>query len=379
MLLMQFHEVAPGATIRFVTIDSVQYLSIRDFIMVVSNKNAKNACDTWQDISHDMKYQLTPSIRKFKFSGAGQKFQDVITFPGAIKLLMWLSGENVKMIRLRVAEILMRYYAGDKCLIKEIETNAEEYVPEMSGSGLDVETDEEESKSPHIIKISFDNIAPGGIVRGTEMNGVKYVSVRDLIMVVCDKDGNVAGEVWRKLNFQNKFDLGMDIKNFQFPGSGQKIQSILSVRAAMMLLSYLPGEQAKARRSQAMEILKSHCSDTTDIPLPKKRKRTAPESYVYLLQSAAFPDYVKIGRTQNIHKRLSQLNGSMPEHPYELVTYFTSFDSVRDEAEAHQHFAKYRTVREFFKIKKEEVIPYFLKKQNHIIHAQAAEEDYYSE
>jgi len=229
--------------------------------------------------------------------------------------------------------------------------------------------------SNQMLLMNFDELVSGASVRFTVIDGTQYLSVRDLIMVVCGKDGNHAMNTWRRLDFQNKFDLGEDIQSFQFPGRGQQIQPVMCVRAAMMFLSFLPGEQAKARRSQAMEILKSHCSDTTDIPSLKKRKRTAPESYVYLLKSAAFPDYVKIGRTQNIHKRLSQLNGSMPEHPYELVTYFTSFDSVRDEAEAHLRFAKYRTIREFFKVRKEDVIPYFLEKQNNIIHAQAAEDD----
>ena len=72
-----------------------------------------------------------------------------------------------------------------------------------------------------------------------------------------------------------------------------------------------------------------------------------------------FPEYLKIGRTQIIKVRLNQINCSMPVHPYELVTYLTSFDRVGDEAEA----------REFFKISKEEVMPYFLARQNNIIHA----------
>jgi len=144
-------------------------------------------------------------------------------------------------------------------------------------------------------------------------------------------------------------------------------------------LLFLHGDNAKHNRATALKILRTHHKSEFKSSQFKKRKRTAPEAYVYLFQSAAFPEYVKIGRTQNIKTRLVQINCSMPIHPYELVTYFTSFDPVRDEAEAHEHFKNYRVAREFFKISKEEVIPYFLAKQNNLIHTQAPDEDYYSE
>ena len=236
-------------------------------------------------------------------------------------------------------------------------------------------------KQPHkeVCQMNFDKLTSGATVRYAVIDGVKYLSIRDLIMVICEKDMNMAAEYWRRMNFQTKYDIEKEIKSYKFPGRGQQDQPVVSIEAAAMILSFLPGDKAKHRRATALEILGQHSNSNLYAAQFKKKKSSAPEAYVYLFQSAAFPEYVKIGRTQNIKTRLVQINCSMPIHPYELVTYFTSFDPVRDEAEAHEHFKNYRVAREFFKISKEEVIPYFLAKQNNLIHTQAPDEDYYSE
>ena len=64
-----------------------------------------------------------------KFKGAGQQEQPVIQFQGALKLLMRLPGENAKIFRSKAADILTRYYAGDKTLLKEVWANAQSASP----------------------------------------------------------------------------------------------------------------------------------------------------------------------------------------------------------------------------------------------------------
>lgn len=211
------------------------------------------------------------------------------------------------------------------------------------------------------VSMDFNELVPGAIVRYTFIDGVQYLSVRDLIMVTCNQDIDRAGKTWRNLtSFKLEYDLQNNIKFHKFNGRGQQDQPVVSIKAATMIVQFLPGDTAKLRRGKALEILESHGDCLFDMTLPvKKRRLMAPESYVYLLHSAAFPDYVKIGYTKNIRTRLHSINSVMPEHPYELVSYFSTFDPVADEAEAHKHFAKYRTVREFFKMPKEEAIPYF--------------------
>jgi len=217
-------------------------------------------------------------------------------------------------------------------------------------------------------KLDFSKIKPGAEVRCTKMDGVLYISARDLIVIVCATDSKHSTRPWHRMDIEATYQMREDIKTFKFPGRGQQFQPVATIRGALIIITMIGvnGDQAKFRRLKVMELLKSHLGDTPEMSPIKKRKIT-PTSYVYLLYSDAFPEYVKIGRATNIQQRLISINCSMPEHPYQLVTYFATDNSVRDEAAAHKHFAKYRTIREFFKIKKEDVIPYFLAKQNSLV------------
>lgn len=44
----------------------------------------------------------------------------MITFKGALKLVMWIGGENAKIYRSAMVSILQRYYAGDRSLMEEV-------------------------------------------------------------------------------------------------------------------------------------------------------------------------------------------------------------------------------------------------------------------
>lgn len=126
---IQLDEIAPGATIRFTVIDGMQYLSIRDFIMHMCEKDQNDAGQIWRRMTPDKLSELQTSCLNFKFPGRGQQDQPVITFPGAIKLAMFLPGENAKRNRSVMSKILVRYFAGDRTLIQEIEANAQSEAP----------------------------------------------------------------------------------------------------------------------------------------------------------------------------------------------------------------------------------------------------------
>ena len=129
MSIMQFDELLPGAKVRFTEINKVQYLSIRDLIMVVCGQTYKRASETWISLSEERKNELSGNTGQFKFKGRGEHLQSVITFPGAVKLMMWLPGDNAKTFRTKATDILTRYFAGDKSLLKEIEANANKTAP----------------------------------------------------------------------------------------------------------------------------------------------------------------------------------------------------------------------------------------------------------
>ena len=124
MDVVSFNDIVPGATVRVVKLDSVPYLSIRDVIMCVCNKNHNDSGEVWRKLPEDSKNEVQYFILNYKFPGRGQQEQPVITFQGALKLLMILPGKNAKKHRSAMAEILHRYYAGDGSLVEEIEVNA---------------------------------------------------------------------------------------------------------------------------------------------------------------------------------------------------------------------------------------------------------------
>lgn len=70
--------------------------------------------------------------------------------------------------------------------------------------------------------------------------------------------------------------------------------------------------------------------------------------YVYAVKSAAFPGLIKIGRTQNMRERLSQLNVSCAPAPFVVVAVSPTLDYVRDEKMAHEFFSSQRRKGEFF-------------------------------
>jgi hypothetical protein len=127
--IIPFEEIISGATVRFTVIGGVQFLSIRDLIMVMCDKTNKDASQTWiRDITNEQKAEISSFCRNFQFPGRGQSEQPVIQFQGAMKLLMWLPGENAKKFRSQAADILTRYYAGDTTLLSEINADSHDVI-----------------------------------------------------------------------------------------------------------------------------------------------------------------------------------------------------------------------------------------------------------
>ena len=83
-------------------------------------------------------------------------------------------------------------------------------------------------------------------VRCITMDKKTYMSIRDLIMVVCKKDKDGAGRVWRDLKNPFKEELRhFFLSNFQFPGQGETNGPVITLKGALKLIEWLPGENAK--------------------------------------------------------------------------------------------------------------------------------------
>ena len=94
-IVMSFDEIVSGATVRYTIIDGIQYLSVRDLIMHMCGKDNKRAAEVWDRLSPDKKNELSAYCGNFQFPGRGQSEQPVITFPGAIRLAMFLPGKSL--------------------------------------------------------------------------------------------------------------------------------------------------------------------------------------------------------------------------------------------------------------------------------------------
>ena len=106
MSTIPFDEIVPGATVRFTIIDGVQYLSISDIIKHICAKDFRGASKVWRNLSEAKKTEVWQSGTLFQFPGQGQSEQPVITFKGALKLAMFLSGEKAAQHRAAMVRIL---------------------------------------------------------------------------------------------------------------------------------------------------------------------------------------------------------------------------------------------------------------------------------
>lgn len=81
--------------------------------------------------------------------------------------------------------------------------------------------------------------------------------------------------------------------------------------------------------------------------------------YVYATKSPAFPGLIKIGKTEDVERRVCQLNTSCAPSPHVVVAVAQTFDKDRDEKTAHMFFASARHAGEFFALQDADVIAYF--------------------
>jgi T5orf172 domain len=94
-------------------------------------------------------------------------------------------------------------------------------------------------------------------------------------------------------------------------------------------------------------------------PAPNQTQQQTPTCYVYATHSAAFPGLVKIGKTDNVPRRLSQLNVSCAPMPHRLIAAAPTLNHHRDEKLAHAHFARFRRQGEFFALEPQAVRAWF--------------------
>jgi hypothetical protein len=152
-----FDEFSDGATVRYTMLEGKPYMSVHDIIMCACGKDNDQAGKVWRDLSFELKNGLRRFLSRFQFLGHGQSAQPVITFQGALKLIMLLPGKNARSTRSKINTIVQRHFAGDKSPVAEIQANAmsDNPIPRLARQPLaednaitDDDDDDNEAKSP---------------------------------------------------------------------------------------------------------------------------------------------------------------------------------------------------------------------------------------
>lgn len=135
---MPLDEIMPGSVVRVAVQSNVQYACLRDLIRYGTGKNQNDSAKIWRNIPDHFKDELKPFLLNLKFPGRGHSVQPAVTFPGALKLFMFLPGETAKINRAHMTRVIHRYFAGDPSILKEIEANAASDSPiaKMARSAL---------------------------------------------------------------------------------------------------------------------------------------------------------------------------------------------------------------------------------------------------
>lgn len=118
---ISFEEIVQGRdSIVRVTDDSLLYAV--DLAMVVTGKTAKEACRDLRGIPEHV-FPNTKFIERMISTRGGYPTK-FVSFTNGIELVMVLNGDVARMTRVRFADIIRRYMAGDATLLGEINTNA---------------------------------------------------------------------------------------------------------------------------------------------------------------------------------------------------------------------------------------------------------------
>jgi len=228
---------------------------------------------------------------------------------------------------------------------------------------------------------NFKELVPNGHVTVTE-DGMLYAV--ELTMVVTGKDRIHANNTLNDLNPEifNK----LVVRSMLGRGNGRT--KLVTFQDTIELIMVLPGKMARQYRLQFVDIIKRYLDgDQTMISeieensvigkaksyakfthkihaqLEAEQTKTAQHlpatAYVYATKSAAFPGLIKIGKAEDMKKRLSSLNTSCSPIPHTVVALAPSFNNVRDERAAHAFFADFRREGEFFELCENVVKEYF--------------------
>ena len=115
--VISFHSIRANAVVR-VHPDG-KHLCIYELLEICSGKSATARSQEWAKLK---KYpEIKKSLIEYKFRG--ERYTSMITFAGALKVVMLMTGHFAASCRTSFVQLLMRYAEGDESLHAEVEAN----------------------------------------------------------------------------------------------------------------------------------------------------------------------------------------------------------------------------------------------------------------
>jgi len=399
-------QIAGKDVLIYSNAEGVQYLHNGSYVAAVLGGTDNAGTKYWRekiDFDHDFSRKVENLYQKIHFC-QGLKKGVGIQFKAAVLLLQKVKTKHASLDHCRlVVEDLLKIYSGDKGVLTDL---WDKFDAQFSGL------------------ISLEEIVPNAKIEQKRVNGVQYLNVLNLIMVMCQKtEMKYANRIWKNMRKTYKLDIESELKpelrDIQFRSNPSNLQLGITFPGAMKLIMWLPGSFAKEFRSQAAHLLIRYFAgdktmlkevldnatssnplfdscrqslETTQECAGEKRKldishgsleffhaiqdniesKHEESKYLYPKQGVvyamenrnSFPGIYKIGYTTvSLAQRLSALNVSFPFKDLELVMYFKSFYPEQAELEAHEFFQEYRLQGEYFSVPKESLVGYFQDKQ----------------
>jgi hypothetical protein len=127
--IMSLNDIGLDGYIRYKRYEDGPRFSEIDVVKIATGKSTDSAGLLIRRLSDEVRSEVRSECSNLKFKGPGQKETILITFQGAMKLLMALPGINAREIRTKFSEKLQRYFAGDLSLVGEIVANNQSNAP----------------------------------------------------------------------------------------------------------------------------------------------------------------------------------------------------------------------------------------------------------
>jgi hypothetical protein len=105
-----------------------------------------------------------------------------------------------------------------------------------------------------IEKLSLGSEFQGTKARVCTIDGIRYISVFDLITAVTGGSADGVTTTWKRIK-EDDFEVGAKCSDYQFPGKAQRKTPITDVETAVEIITLLPGKRAKQYRKAGVKAL----------------------------------------------------------------------------------------------------------------------------